>query len=108
MPRYSMEPRTRKYVKEYRFFSFARNLSNKYGKKLLDSATKTRLDALKTPSKKVVHKAAEAIGEFIGNKIADKIVKSKPVSDANSRNVEEIIIRPENGEEILNELRQVL
>ena len=34
------------------FFFIHRNLSNKYGKKLLDTATKTRLDALKTVSKK--------------------------------------------------------
>ena len=87
---------------------FAWNLSNKYGKQLLDTATKTGLDALKTASKKLVHKAAEATGEFIGNKIADKITKRKPVPDENSGDVEEIIIPPENREEILNELRQVL
>ena len=43
----------------------------------------------------VVYKAAEAKGEFIGNKIADKIMKQKPAIDENSRNVEEIIIPPE-------------
>ena len=75
MIRYSIEARTRKYVKRCRFLSFARNCSNKYRKQLLD----TRLDALKTASKKVVHKAAEATGELIGNKIADKIEKSKRV-----------------------------
>ena len=42
-------------------------------KELLD----TGLDALKTSSKNVVYKAAEATGEFIGNKIADNIVKPK-------------------------------
>ena len=42
-------------------------------KELLD----TGLDALKTSSKNVVLKAAEATGEFIGNKIADNIVKPK-------------------------------
>ena len=42
----------------------------------------------KTASKKVVNKAAEATGEFTGNKITDKIVKPKPVLDVNSRNVE--------------------
>ena len=47
MASYSIEPRTRKYVKGYGFLSFARDLSNKYGKQLLD----TRLDALKTASK---------------------------------------------------------
>ena len=44
---YSLGPRTRKYVKEYGFLLFARNLSNKYGRQLLDAATKTGLDALK-------------------------------------------------------------
>ena len=58
-----------------------KNLSKKHGKQLLDIATKIGLDALKTASKKVVHKAAEATYEFIGNKITDKIVKPKPVSD---------------------------
>ena len=47
MASYSIEPRTRKYVKGYGFLSFARDLSNKYGKQLLD----TTLDALKTASK---------------------------------------------------------
>ena len=48
MRQYSIEPRTRKYVKGYKFLSFAR----KYKKKLLV----TRLDYLKAASKKVVHK----------------------------------------------------
>ena len=47
MTRYSVEPRTRKYFKGYGFLSFARSLSNKYRKQLLD----TRLDALKSASK---------------------------------------------------------
>ena len=68
----------------------------------------TGLDALRTDSKKVVHKAAQATDRFIGNKIADKIAKPKHVTDENPRNVEEIIIPPEKTEEILNELRQAL
>ena len=74
----------------------------------MESATKTGLDALETASKKVWHKASEATGEFIGNKIANKIVKPKLVIDENSRNVEEIIIPTEKRKKILNELRQVL
>ena len=35
--RYLIEPRDRIYVKGYRFLPFAKNLSNKYGQKLLDS-----------------------------------------------------------------------
>ena len=45
----------------------------------------TGLDALKTVSKRLVYKAAETAGEFIENKIADKIVKPKHVIDENPR-----------------------
>ena len=72
----------------------------------MDAATKTGLNALKSATEKAVHKAAEATGEFIRNKIADKIVNAKPVSEKNSRNVEEIIIPSEKTKETLNELRQ--
>ena len=41
----------------------------------MNTATKTGLDDIKTASKKLVHKTAEATEELIGNKIADKIVK---------------------------------
>ena len=37
---YSIEPRTRKYVKGYGFWPFARNLANKYGKQLVDTVFK--------------------------------------------------------------------
>ena len=83
--RYSIEPRDRIYVKGYGFLSFAKNmgksLSNKYGKKLLDSAKKSTTDTIKTASKRAIQKTAEATGGLIGNKIADKITsasKKKP------------------------------
>ena len=57
---------------------------------------------------KVVHKADETTWEFKGNEIVNKIVKPKPVPDANSGNVEEIIIPLDKWQEILEELRQVL
>ena len=50
MQRYSIPTRTRKYVKRYVFLSFVRNQSNKYRKKLLDTATKSGLDAAKNAS----------------------------------------------------------
>ena len=50
--------------------------------------------------KKVVHKAAGATGEFIGNKIADRIVKSKHVIGENLKNIEEIIILPKKEKNI--------
>ena len=90
--------------------SFARKVFNKYGKKLLDTATETRLYVLKTVSKKVVHKSAESTSESnsLTNKIADKIVKPKPLPAASSRNIEEIVIPLEKRQEMLNELRKVL
>ena len=67
--RYSREPKYRKYVQGYDFLSFARKSGEKYGKKLMDTATKAELDAAKTASKRVVQKPAEATRDFIGNKI---------------------------------------
>ena len=71
--RYSTEPKYRKYVKGYGFLSFARRFGDKYGKKLMDTVTKTEIDAAKTASKRVVQKTAKGTEDFIGNKIADKI-----------------------------------
>ena len=55
---YSVEPRYRIYVKGYEFLSFpknmGKNLSNKYGQKLLDSAKKSTSEAIKTASKKAI------------------------------------------------------
>ena len=83
--RYSIELRGRIYVKGYGFLSFAKkmgkSLSSKYG--LLDSAKKSasKNDAIKTASKREIQKTAEATGDLIGNKTADKIAsvsKKKP------------------------------
>ena len=49
------------------------NLSNKYGEKPLGSAKKSTADAIKTASKRAIQKPAEATGDLIGNKIANKI-----------------------------------
>lgn len=54
----------------------------------MDTATKTRLDALKTATKKVGRKGAEATAEFIENTYANKIVKPKPGLESNSTNLE--------------------
>ena len=72
--RYSTEYRDRIYVKGYGFLSFAKNmcthatkvaknLSNKYGQKLLDSAKKFTMDAIKAASKRAIQKTAEAMGD---------------------------------------------
>ena len=67
--RYSIEPRERKHVKGYVFFTFARNIgthaakvakkmSNKYSQKLVDTAKKSATDAIKTASKRAIQKTA--------------------------------------------------
>ena len=65
------------YVKGSGFLSLpkniAKNLSNKYGQKLIDSAKKSKTDPIKTASERAIQKTAEATGDLIGNKIADKI-----------------------------------
>ena len=58
-------------VKGYGFLSFAKkmgkNLNNKYCQKRLDSAKKSATDTIKTASKRVIQKTAEATGDLIGN-----------------------------------------
>ena len=121
--RYSIEPRDRIYVKGYRFLSFAKNidknLSNKYGQKLLDSPKKSTTDARKTVSNRAVQKIAEATGDLISNKVADKItsVSKKSTKElSNDETKEEDIeitthkkryISPEERQQIFNELRLV-
>ena len=74
--RYSIEPKKRIYVKGYGFLPFAKNMSknlnNKYSQKLIDTAKKSTTDASKTASKRVIQKAAEAMGDLVGNKLQIK------------------------------------
>ena len=89
------------------FLSFARNFGNKYGKKLMDTETKTGMDAAKIASKRVVPKTAEATGGLIENKIADKITSiAKPKEKPKTKEKpEEIYIPPEERQQIIDDLR---
>ena len=104
--RYSTEPKYRKYIKGFGFLSFARTFGDKYGKKLMDTETKTGIDAAKTASKRVVRKTAEATRDLTGNKITDKIIslgKAKSKEEEDER--QEIYIPPEKRQQIIDELR---
>ena len=61
-------------------------LSNIYGQKLLDSAKKSTTDVIKTASKRVIQKTAEATGDLIGNNIANKITSVSKKSNNNNNN----------------------
>ena len=102
--RYSTEPKYKKHVKSYGFLSFARRFGDKYGKKLMDTATKTGIDAAKTTSKRVVQKTAEVTADLTGNKISNKITlvhKTKSKEDLR----QEIYIPPEKRQQIIDDLR---
>ena len=78
-------------MKSYGFLSFPKNmgksLSNKYSQKRLDSAKKSTTDVIKTTSKRAIQKTAEATGDLIGNKNADKIISisKKPAMKFHSK-----------------------
>ena len=129
--RHSLEPEYRKYVKGYGFLSFARNFRDKYGKtlmntaiktgtnfnskhgkKLTDTATKAGKDFATIAGKKIVHKSAEATGDLVGNKIADKIIsmgkpRSKKEKDETNiiEETQEIYIPPEKRKQIIKDLK---
>ena len=84
--------------------SFAKKSIQQIWKKITEYFHKNRIRCRKN----CFQKKAEATGELIGNKIAEKVVKPKAVPTKNSRNVEEIVIQPEKRQEILHKLRQVL
>ena len=99
--RYSAEPRFRKCIEGYGFLSFAREFNDKY-EILMDTVTKTGIDAAKTASKRVVQKTAEATGDLIGNKIADKITS---IGKPKEKETEEIYIPPEKRQQIIDDLK---
>ena len=104
----SVQPREKIFVKGYGFLYFAKYmgktigknissmLSGKYSQKLLDQAKQSSTDAFKTTSKRVVQKTAEATGDFIGYKIAERIPKVSRTSPQN--NLE--IVKSENDKKI--------
>ena len=127
--RYSLEPSYRKYVQGQGFMSFAKNIgnnygkrlldnsidvgknmSNKHGRKILDKSMDAGKDFAKIAGKKVLHKSAEATGEMIGNKIADRITRSsrnkaQKEDDGIMEETQELIIPPEKREQIIRDLK---
>ena len=127
--RYSLEPHYRRYVQGQGFMSFARNIGNKYGKKLfdksidvgksmkkkyvkkiLDDSLNAGKDFAKMAGRKMLTERVEATGDLIGNKIADRITKSarnkeQKEDDRTMEETQEIIIPPEKREQIIKDLK---
>ena len=124
--RYSLEPSYRRFVQGQGFMSFAKNIGNKYGKKLFDKSTDVSKklvsnnlldnsisagkDFAKIAGKKILTKGAEATGDLIGNKIADRITRSNR-NKAQKKDyrimeeTQEILIPPEKREQIIRDLK---
>ena len=86
--------------------SFAWKFGNKYGKKLIGTATKTVIDAAKTAPRQVVQKTAETTRDLIGNKIGDKITSiGKSEEKETTKKVEEIYIPPDKKQQIIDYLK---
>ena len=67
----------------------------------MDTTTKTGINSTKTASKRVVQKTAEAAGDLVWNKIADKITslgKTKIKEKKDER--QEICIPPEKNQQV--------
>ena len=96
--------------------SFARSMSNKYGKKLVDAAKKSATDAMKTASKRAIQKTAKATGDLVGKKISDKITSVSKKFTKKLPNIDEDeelttpqkrYILPKEWQQITDELRLV-
>ena len=73
-------------------------------KTLIDTCRKTGIDAAKTASKGIVQKTAEATGDLIGNRIADKITSlGKIKSKEKEKEEQEIYIPPEKRQQIIDD-----
>ena len=127
--RYSLEPCYRKYVQGQGFMSFAKNIGNKYGRKIfdksidigknmsnkhgrkiLDKIIDAGKDFAKIAGKKVLHKSAEATGEMTGNKVADRITRSsrnkaQKEDDRIMEEIQEIYIPPKKRKQIIRDLK---
>ena len=68
----------------------SKNLSGKYSQNLLGHAKQSATDDFKTTSKRVIQKIAEATGDLIGNKIANRIMRILRSSMQNNSETTEV------------------
>ena len=78
----------------------------------MDTPTKTGIDTAETTSKRIVQKTAEATGDLIGNKMADKITsigkpkeKETKKKQQKKKKIAEIYIPQEKRQQIIDDLR---
>ena len=125
--RYSVQPSDRMFIKDCGFLSFGKNMCKNIGKnickslnskyspgmlsmrqKLLDHVNQSPTDPIKTSSKRVIQKTAEATCDLIDSKIANKITNvsknSETVTSEHSKEIpKERYVSPEERQEIIDE-----
>ena len=87
----------------------------KYSQKRLDYARESATDAFETASKRAIQKTAEATGDLVGNKIADRITEIsknsqqnnlETITNKNDKEIpEERYISPEERQKIIDDQR---
>ena len=95
--------------------NISKSLNGKYSQKLLVHVKQSATDELKTSSKRVIQKTAEATGDLISNKVANRTTKVSKKSQKNSSETvtnehdkeipRERYISPEKRQEIVDDLR---
>ena len=85
-------------------------MTKKNSKKILDNSLSAAKDFAKIAGKKVLTKSAEANGDMIGNKIADRITKStrnkaQKEDDQIMEETQETLVPPEKREQIIRDLK---
>ena len=88
----------------------SKSMKKKYVQKILDNSFSAGKDFAKIAGKKVLTKSAEATGDLIGNKIADRITKStrnkaQKEDDRIMEETLEILIPPEKREQTIRDLK---
>ena len=69
--------------------TISKDLNSKYIQKLLDHAKQSDTNTIKTASKRAIQESAEATGDLIRNKIADKITRISKNSQHNNSETSE-------------------
>ena len=76
--RYSLEPSYRRYVQGQGFMSFAKNIGNKYGKKLFDKSIDIGKSMERKYGKKTLDNslsAGKGFAKIAGKKVLTKVLK---------------------------------
>ena len=81
-------------------------MSSICSQKVLDHAKQSPRDALKTTSKRLNQKTAEATGDFIGKNVANKLAKSCDVKTTISKNLQQNNLETVTNEHVKEILKE--